>query len=85
LAAGRRRLGPRCEAQWARPSGPHDLHFAQKEARRGTDAWELGFGLGLVKGIGCRSVQFKVWESETKGRAKIEGRVETKARVASRP
>lgn len=38
LAAGRRGPVPRCEAQWAWPSGPHDLHFAQKKARRGMRA-----------------------------------------------
>lgn len=38
LAAGRRKLVPRCEAQWAWPSGPHDLHFALKKAGQGAGA-----------------------------------------------
>lgn len=46
LAAGRRGPVPRCEAQWAWPSGPHDLHFAQKKARRGMRA-SRGAGLGV--------------------------------------
>lgn len=38
LAAERRRPGPRCEALLAGPSGPHDLHFAQKKSGQGAGA-----------------------------------------------
>lgn len=50
LAAGRRGLVSRREAQWAWPSSPHDLHFAQKKARqRGGDVLEVDLRLGLVQ------------------------------------
>lgn len=82
LAAGRRGLVRRCEAQWAWPSSPHDLHFAQKKAGRGAGAWELGFGWGSVKGIGRRGLRFRGVGPETTSRTQIGGRVETKGRVA---
>lgn len=47
LAAGRRGPVPRCEAQWAWPSGPHDLHFAQKIAK----CVCIGGRLGAKRGV----------------------------------
>lgn len=54
LAAGRRGPVPRCEAQWAWPSGPHDLHFAQKIARCVCVGGRLGAkrGVRTTKGNG---------------------------------